>query len=155
MKLSNVMTTFFLLLLSSGVALGAQISPESVTPASVKMFQHEGQSATVSHRVPDRFLGTYEFKGNTSLTIHFDSDGSGYLIPSGQSRRDFNWGMLVQNNRLVVTSYTNYSTNNTGSWDAHLVIIKWDDGSYHPTYIFDYKGQLASPAGYGNMMTRQ
>ena len=63
--------------------------------------------------------------------------------------------MLIQENRLVVTNYTNYSTNNTGSWTAHLVVIKWEDGSYYSTYIFEVDGKLASPASYGNRMIKE
>lgn len=155
MIISNVRAILLLLFLSPGIALGSQINPESVSPGSVKIFIHKGESATVSHQVPGHFLGTYEFKGNSSMAIHFNVDGSGYLLPAGQSKRNFNWGMLVQSNSLVVTRYTNYSTNNTGEWDAHLVIIKWDDGSYYPTYIFEFNGQLASPAGNGNMMIKE
>jgi hypothetical protein len=36
-----------------------------------------------------------------------------------------------------------------------MVILKWDDGSYYPTYIFELDGRLVSSAGKGNMMTRE
>ena len=155
MKTIRIISIFATLILATSVVLASSIRPESISPGGEKIYENKGESATVSHKVPDRFYGLYRFNGSSPMEIQFNSDGSGYLLAGGQSKKNFNWGMLVQNNQLVVTSYTNYSTNNTGSWDAHLVILKWDDGSYYSTFIFEHEGKLASPASYGNKMIKE
>jgi hypothetical protein len=155
--LSAILTLFMV----TGTTAGAQIVSESVPSGSIKTYEYKGESATVSHKVPGRFFGTYRYspsggEGRGSQTMAINSDGSGYFQFNGsdQPKMDFSWGFLVQENKLVVTTYTSYAAGELGSWSAHPIVMKFSSGTYGSTFVFIHEGKLTLRGNQGRKMVR-
>lgn len=147
-------------------AQGAVVA-SSVDPSSIQYLRYQDREATVSADLPDRFFGRYHLDAsgsnapNVSTRMVLNRGGTGSYDNYGRNAaiRDFTWGVLVHDGLTEVAHFSgtaNYASGHVATdLPAYVIVLRWSDGTYAHSLLFESNGIPALPGPYNSAFVKQ
>lgn len=160
--MKKLVFSFLALVLGGAASAQAEslIQPSPVDPNSIKKYEFKGASIQVSSDVPERFTGLFDLPperphGGADF-INYEKyarraelrpDGTGYWQNYGMdgSKIGFEWGIVVENDHLMVGQYTyKKGYDDVTLPRVHTLIFKYEGGKgYGHRYFYETDGRVA------------
>jgi hypothetical protein len=151
----------------SALLAQSAVVARAVDPSSVQYLRYQDRDATVSADLPDRFFGRYHLDAsgsnapNVSTRMVLNSDGTGSYDNYGRNAgiRDFTWGVLVHDGVTEVSHFSgsaNYPSGHVATdLPAYVIVLRWSDGTYAHSFLFESDGIPALPGPYNSAFIKE
>ena len=149
-----------------GWAQGTVVA-RAVDPSSIQYLRYQDREATVSADLSDQFFGRYHLDAsatnapNVSTRLVLNRDGTGTYDNYGRNAaiRDFTWGVLVHDGLTEVSHFSGTAYYASGhlatDLPAYVIVLRWADGSYAHSFLFESNGIPALPGPYNSAFVKE
>lgn len=145
------------------------IQPHFVEPETIRNLFFKGEMAAVSSELPKWMYGVYQtpyYNGDaqvSSIARRFilNADGTGSFQGPGRDGpiKPFNWGVLVKNGQLEVSSLTTpmcFEDNSCfDTAPSYIIVFEYLQGDFGYSHLFEAGGRLAMPGSYNMAVEKQ